>query len=329
MIFPPKLQAGDEVRVVSPSKSLKIVDEGICALAAKCLHKMGLNVSFGKNAYSMNRFGSSSVQERIDDIHDAYSDRKVKAVFAAFGGENSNELLAHLDYKLIANNVKFLVGYSDICTLQNAILSKTGVVTYYGPVFTTLGMKLGADYTINCLKQILFGSSPISYSPSDVWSDDAWYLNQDKRTFKKNDGPVVINHGKGNGRIVGGEMTTVQLLFGTEYMPSLQDSILALEITNNSVGSTLPTFKRILQSFIHQRDFSGVKGMIIGRTESRLQMPLESIVDVVGTHPELKGIPVIANVDFGHTDPFLTLPIGGTMAIDTEKKKELFVITEY
>ena len=87
--------------------------------------------------------------------------------------------------KKIKSNPKILFGYSDITALQNAFYAKTGLVTYSGPHYSTFGMKKGFDYTMNYFKKCLMQKEPFDVKPSETWSADAWYLDQEKRKFNK------------------------------------------------------------------------------------------------------------------------------------------------
>lgn len=312
MIFPRKLKAGDEVRIIAPAFSYQIIGEDVRKIATERLEQMGLKVSFGKNLGIIDSFVSSPIDARIQDLHDAYADKNVKAIFTVIGGFNSNQLLGLIDFEQIKQNPKMLIGYSDIAALQNAILAKTGIVSYYGPHFSSLGMKYGADYTLDYLRRILFDDSEFFVQPCQEWSDDPeWFINQEDRHFNKNDGFWIINSGSATGTLIGGEMTTFQLLYGTQYMPTDNDLILALEIE----GGNKHILDRILQSTIHQPWFKNVRGLVIGRTESKSEVSRDDIVSIFNIHPELKNIPVVANVDFGHTYPMTVLPLGGTIKI--------------
>ena len=155
-IFPKKLSKGDEIRVISPARSMSIISSSVRSIALKRLEKMGLKVSFSKHCDERDVFDSSSVGSRLEDIHEAFADPKVKAILTTIGGSNSIHMLKELDYKLIKENPKILCGYSDITTLQNAIFAKTGLVTYSGPHFSTFRCLEGIDYTIDCFKKCLF-----------------------------------------------------------------------------------------------------------------------------------------------------------------------------
>lgn len=160
---------------------------------------------------------------------------------------------------------------------------------------------------------MMFQDGPVQVLPSAEWSDDAWYLDQENRTFIQNDGPYVIHEGRTDGVIVGCNLCTLNLLQGTEYMPSLAGSILFLE---DDLESLPPTFDRDLQSLIHQPGFEGVRGILIGRFQQSSQMSRQLLCDIIRSKRELEHLPVVADVNFGHTSPQITLPIGGQATLE-------------
>jgi len=315
-IFPNKLQLGDEVRVIAPSRSMKIISDANKVLAIQAIEKLGLNLTFGKNVDECDIMLSSSIQSRVQDLHEAFADKNIKAILAVIGGYNSNQLLDSIDYELIKQNPKILCGFSDITALGNAIYHKTGLVTYSGVHFSSFGMKLGFDYSCDYFRRIFFDSSRISVEPSREWTDDAWYLDQENRVFHKNPGYTVINPGNAEGKIIGGNLGTLQLLRGTSYMPSLDGAILFLEECVN--GPAIYEFDRNLQSLVLAPDFHKVKAIVFGRFEEEFGMTDEILRYILATKSALKTIPIIANADFGHTTPIFTFPIGGSAALNAE-----------
>ena len=146
-MIPNKLQYGDEIRVIAPSSSLSRVWETAYDKALSYLTDKGFKVTFSRNSREMNEFKSSSIKSRVDDIHEAFSDKNVKMIITAIGGFNVNQILPYLDYELIKANPKILCGYSDITALLHAIYVKTGLVTYHGPHFSTFGFDVETEYT--------------------------------------------------------------------------------------------------------------------------------------------------------------------------------------
>jgi muramoyltetrapeptide carboxypeptidase len=325
-MFPKKLTSGDEIRVIAPSTSFQIVSSAIRKIALKNLAGINLQVTYGKNCEEKDEFNSSSIASRVADIHDAFADPNVKGILTAIGGYNSNQLLNYLDYDLIKVNPKVFCGYSDITALGIAIFSKTGLVTYSGPHFSTFGMEKGLEYTIEYFKKCLMKAVPFVVTPSEEWSDDRWYQDEVNRSFIPNEGFLIINDGQAEGKLLGGNLCTLNLLQGTEYMPSLADSILLLEDDNESKPST---FDRDLQSLIHQAGFENVKGLIIGRFQQESEMEQAKLVQMIRSKRELTGIPVIANADFGHTTPQFAFPIGGRGRLVAIDGKVSFTILEH
>lgn len=308
-----KLKIGDEIRVIAPSRSLGIISDENIKYALQALKAIGLNVTFSKHASDIDVFMSSSVESRIADLHEAFADSKVKGILTVLGGYNSNQLLDHIDYELIAKNPKILCGFSDITALSNAIYAKTGLVNYSGPNFSTFAMQKGFEYTSEYFKKALFNHEAISVTSSKEWSSDGtWYLDQENRTFYENPGMVVINPGTAAGKILGGNLGTFQLLRGTSYMPSLEGSVLFLEEVASFSGDTgVFEFDRNLQSLTQSPDFDVVQAIVFGRFETSFKMTMEKLHYIIETKPKLKNIPIICDVDFGHSSPIITFPIGG------------------
>lgn len=322
-MFAPKLAPGDEIRVIAPATSMIILKEAQVDLAVERLTKLGFFVTFGKNADVHDELFSSSIEERIEDLHEAFTDPNVKGILTAIGGYNSNQLLKYIDYSLIAANPKVFCGYSDITALQLAIYEKTGLVTYSGPHFSSFGVKHGLEYTLESFLEAVTNDAPYEIIPSKTWSDDAWYLDQENRTFHEQQGYMVIQEGEAEGRLIGGNLCTMNLLQGTEFMPSLKDSILFIEDDEESHSRT---FDRDLQSLLHLPDAGLIKAVLIGRFQKNSNVTEEALRKIILSKEELKNIPIIANVNFGHVQPFATLPIGAVATVKAvDGETEIFI----
>ena len=326
LIFPQKLQAGDEVRVISPSRSFSIISKETREIANKRFAELGLHLSFGNHVEESDDFNSSSVESRVADLHDAFSDQNVKGVITVVGGFNSNQLLRDIDWSIIKNNPKVFCGYSDISALNNAILSQTGLVTYSGLHYSTFGMELYFDYCLDYFKKCVMSDEPYAINPSGVWTDDMWFLDQLNRKPIDNKGWLVINEGQAQGSIRGGNLCTFNLLQGTEYMPDLKDTVLFLE---DDAESLPHHFDRNLVSLIQQPDFSDVKGIVIGRFQQDSKMSNDLLIKMIKSKKELAHIPVLANVDFGHTNTIITYPIGGSVELSASHKNPKLSITSH
>ncbi|MEO6627090.1 MAG: S66 peptidase family protein [Aquihabitans sp.] len=312
-LVPPRLRSGCHVRVVAPSRSLALISKATREIADARFADLGVRVSFGDHVEVSDRFVSSPVADRVADLHSAFADPDVDAVLTVIGGYNANQLLPYLDWDLIGSNPKILCGYSDITALTCAVTAMTGMVTYSGPHYSTFGMRDHFETSLGWFTDALFSEQPIDVTPAPSWTDDEWFMNQDQRRVRPNDGHWIIGQGHAEGRLVGGNLCTLNLLHGTPWMPDLADSVVFLE---DDRESSIVTFDRDLTSLAQQPGFGSVRALLIGRFEPHLGMDRETLAAIVQSKRELDGIPVIANVDFGHTDPLLTIPVGGHARVD-------------
>jgi len=313
-IMPEKLKKGDKVMVVAPSRGLKLIGTDLRKIAEERLRNLGLEVVFAKNTTDDNfdMLGSSCVQKRAADMNEAFADKSVKAVLTVIGGFNSNEILKYIDYDAIKANPKIFMGFSDITALHAAIYAKTGLVTYYGPHYSSLGMKKGCEYTLENMQKILFETGEIELLPSESWSDDAWYCDQENREFIKNEGFWHIGQGNAQGKILGGNLCTLILNSETPYFPKFEeDTILFIE---DDEASKLPDFARNLQALINREDFCNLKGLVIGRFQKASDITREKLEFILDKE-ELKNMPIVANIDMGHTTPIATIPLGSKARI--------------
>ncbi|WP_071459870.1 S66 peptidase family protein [Bacillus massilinigeriensis] len=313
-MIPDRLQPGDEIRVIAPATSMAVLKKAQLELAQNRLERFGFKVTYGKHTSGHDEFFSTSVEDRLADLHDAFADPKVKCILAALGGYNSNQLLKKIDYSLIEKNPKIVCGYSDITALQLSLFHKTGLVTYSGPFFSSFGMKHGFQYSLDSFLEAVTNDASYDIEPSESWSEDAWYLDQENRTFHENRGFLTIQQGKAEGRLIGGNLSSINLLQGTEYMPSLKNSILFIE---DDEESHLRTFDRDLQSLLHLPNADGIQGVLIGRFQKDSGVTEEALRKIISSKEELTGVPVIAHVNFGHVNPIATIPIGCKASINT------------
>ncbi len=309
-MIPKRLKKGDKIMVIAPSGSLARLDHKNFEIAKQRLEKLGLEVIISPNAYNVDEYSTSTIEERVSDLHMAFSDKDIKMIICAIGGYSVIQILDKLDYDLIKNNPKIIIGYSDNTALLNAIYKMTGITTYLGPNFTDFAVKQGFDYTLNYFIKATFYNEDIEIIDSEEYSDDKWYINQDNRIFLPNEGRFVVNEGNAQGTIIGGNLCTLQLLQGTKYMPSLNNAIIFIE-DDDLVGDTFVfEFDRNLHSLFLQKNFDKVKGIVIGRNQINSNLSNTELIKLLKSKEKLINIPIIINMDFGHTRPLFTIPIG-------------------
>lgn len=297
-IIPEKLKKGDEIRVIAPSRSLSVVWKPCFDEAVAFLEKEGFKVTFSRNSSKIEYADSASIQDRVDDIHEAFSDHNVKAILTSIGGFNVNQILEYLDYSLIKDHPKIICGYSDITALLCAIYAKTGLVTYHGPHFSTFGIDRSREYTLEYFKKCVMNQEQYAIEPFSAKGD-----------------LIAIQEGTASGTIIGGNLCTLNLLQGTEFMPELNDVVLFLE-DDNIMGDYFEfEFERNLQSLL-QVTGATIKGVVFGRLSEASQLTVDKLKQMVSTKKLLRNIPIIADADFGHIFPFFTFPIGGTVSMN-------------
>lgn len=327
-MIPAKLQKGDGVRVITPSRTMDLpfITDDIKSLAKERLESLGFEVSFGKHVMEKNSFNSSSIQHRLEDLHDAFRDPSIKMILTVIGGYNSNELLPYLDYELIKNNPKILCGYSDITALENGIYAQTGLVTYSGPHFFDFGEVQGFEYTQEYFEKCFFQDETYEILPSKQWTNDKWGNCQLSRTLLENPGYYMLNQGQATGTLIGSNLITLHSLLGSPYFPSLKGSIIFME---EDEEESVFSFNRNLTSITLQPDFSDVRGIVFGRFQPESSITLEVLQTIVRNNPRLQQLPIIGGLDFGHTTPRLTLPIGGQVSFFTEENSVKVTIEKH
>ncbi|MCA1027247.1 S66 peptidase family protein [Cytobacillus kochii] len=322
-MFPKRLQSGDEIRIIAPSRSMAVIKGEQRRLAEERLANLGFNITYGQYVLEHDDFFSTSIEQRVADIHDAFGDPNVKAIIAGIGGYNTNQLLKSIDYSLIKNNPKVFCGYSDITALLAAIHHKTGLITYSGPFFADFGIKYGFEYTLNSFLQAVTTDGMYEIEPADKWSDDPWHLEQDEKQYIASEGYLVLQEGEASGKLIGGNLSTLTSLQGTEYMPSLKDAIIFIEDNEESHPFL---FERGLQSLLQQKEANEIKAILIGRFQKESQVTEYFLKKMIESKKEMSGVPIIANIDFGHTNQAATIPFGSYATIKAEKEDvEIFV----
>ena len=305
----------NEIRIVTSSGNLNMNEDDIDYIKAKL---KGYDITFGKNVNkSIPEYNCPSIEDRKNDIEEAFLDKNVKAIMIARGGALSNQLLDEIDYEIIQKNPKIIIGFSDATSLLNAIYSQTKLKTYYGPNFSVLAMRKGNDYTYEYLNKVLNNEEEYYINPA---ISDKWYKYQDNRKFIKNNGMNIINEGNAEGTIIGGNLNTFSLLQGTKYMPIAQKIILFIEEDNWANEDYLYEFDRRLQSLTQQAFFKKVKGIIIGRAQQNVNMNINRWKTLISMNKKLINMPIVVNADFGHTMPMATFPIGGKCIISGKGK---------
>ena len=284
------------------------------------LTSKGLEVYEHPQVRIRNNYLAGTIQERVDAIHSLLKDDSIDILMAFWGGANTNQILPYLDYDLFKKYPKPIVGFSDVTALLLAVYKKCGIRTYMGASGITFDKPDTFEYSFNYFKKVLIDQEKeIVIDDSPKYADDLYFLNPDptKREIKDNSGSKIYRHGKAEGEIIAANLQTLLVLAGTEYFPDLEGKMLFLEEAESEDPSMIHRFFTHLSQVT---DLNKLKGVFIGRfavqsgfKEGNTE---EMIYDDVFKNIN---IPIVYNLDFGHTDPLFTIPIGAKAEVDTEK----------
>lgn len=183
-----------------------------------------------------------------------------------------------------------------------------------------LGASSIVDYSFELIKKCFCEEDEFQITPSEHYIDSEW----DSQIIV-NEGFWSINEGEVRGKCFGGNFVTFNLTMGSEFMPDITDSILFLE-ANKVIDHK--DVQNQLQAILNQPHSEKIKGILIGRFQKDTGMTRHMITKMIQTKKELKDVPVAANIDFGHTAPMATLPIGGRMRLQVKKDDEVQITIE-
>jgi muramoyltetrapeptide carboxypeptidase len=300
IIKPKKLKKGDLIGIISPASSpsdLSRIDRGVMYLES-----IGYKVEVGKNVGKFYGYLAGKDEERLEDLHYMFKKKDVRAIICVRGGYGTPRLLDKIDYKLIRNNPKIFVGYSDITAIQLAFFNKVGLVTFAGPM-------LAVDFynEINPFTEEMF-----------------WALITSNKKFGKvkfPDDEKIFHLIKGNsrGRILGGNLATICSLLGTNYFPDVKNKILILE----EIGEAPYRVDRMLNQLRLNNIFNKVSGIIFGAftdcAEHDLEKKTLTLGEVVDDYVRKLKIPVIYNFRHGHIKDNITVPLGLRLKLNASK----------
>ena len=296
LFIPEALQEGDRIGIVSPASA--IFESEPYEIAKESFEAMGLEVKFGKN--TRNRYGhlAGTDEERAEELNEMFRDKSIKAIIALRGGSGAARILDKLDYDAIRKNPKIFIGYSDITALHTAIYTKTGLVTFHGPVAVSTWNSFSSDY----LKRLLFEKEAITYQNPTEKGDE---LVQTKNRIR------VIKDGTVNGRLVGGNLSVLTGIMGSEYFPQdWKGKILYLE----DVGEKIYAVDRMMSQLYLGGVFEQISGFIFGKCtdcdpggSGYGSLTLEEVID---HYIKPLNIPAYSGAMIGHIDDNVTIPNG-------------------
>ena len=300
---PPRLKPGDTVGLINPAGATFHPEDVV--IAEETFAALGLKMKAG--AHLLDRYGylAGTDEARASDVNDMYADPEVNAIITLRGGWGCNRILDLIDYKTIAKHPKIIMGYSDITTLLLAFNAKTSLVTFHGPV----GISTWNKYSTDFVRRLLFeGESFTMGNPTDKGDN----LTQVK------DRILTIHGGQARGKLLGGNLSVLTAMVGSDYLPDFKNNILFLE----EVGEDIYRIDRMLTQLKLAGILDQISGFVFGKCsncdsgESYGSFTLEEVLD---DHIKTLGIPAWFGSMIGHIEDKFTIPLGVNAEIDADK----------
>lgn len=294
---PSAWKKGDTIGIVAPASPIESEE---LARGIKLVESLGLKVKLGKHVYDKYGYLAGIDADRAADCNSMFADDSIKGIICARGGFGSWRLIDMIDFELIKQNPKILLGYSDITYLHTAIRQRTGLVTFHGPmVASDMAESDFAKLSYDWLQQL--------FTPTEV-------------VYTADISPLeAIVHGKASGQLVGGNLSLLVSTLGTPDEIDTKGKLLLLEDIDE------PTYK--IDSMLNQLKQAGklaqANGILIGdfsNSKSKEQDKQLSFDQVLVDYLTDLGKPILKGFRIGHCNPNITVPLGADAIMDTESK---------
>ena len=287
------LEKGDTIGIIAPAGPVR--NEGDFSAGLKILTELGFKTKHQSDILRHNGFLAGTDQERLAELHDLWRDPEVKAILAVRGGYGCLRLLPDLDFALIRQQPKMLIGFSDLTVLISAIQQKTGLTTFHGPMLTTL-------------------------AKSDRDSQEAFFNLLTGRAMPeiKVKGLEILKGGQANGRLLPGNLTSLVHLLGTPWEPNWQNVILVLE----DIGEAPYRIDRLLTHLWAAGRLEQIAGLVLGNFDQcgERETIWQRALDLLAHQP----IPIWANFPCGHGSRNHILPVGAEAQLDSSDGRLVF-----
>ncbi len=306
MLLANKLNYGDTIGVVGVSNSLQrnVNTEDLFYQGEKFLQSKGFKIKRGKYVLE-NHYGSAGTREqKAEDFMNMFQDDEVKAIICLLGGQTCNTFIDLLDYEIIKQHPKILVGYSDITVLLQVLQQKTGLVTFHGPNFINYGEETAEERWME-------------FENVFIHKNIQKFYQGEKKIIKEGKNKQII------GKSIGTNLGSMMYLIGTQYFPDMTDKILFMESFRTSPDECERRFEHLRLAGV----FDKVKAVVIGYNYD-LQKNGDTypqMEDVLLAYTKQYDFPIIKCNDFGHRIANCVIPVGVDTKVDIENKKIEFV----
>ncbi len=286
LLKPPRLKEGGTIGLISPASSLAppLTYEEVIG----SIKELGFKVKLGEHYRDSYGDMAGTDEARASDLNSMFSDPEVDAIMPFRGGWGSNRILDLVDFETIRQNPKPLIGFSDITSLLLSIYAKTGLITFHGPV----AKSTWSDFTLSHFKRAVMGSETFSMKRPDDYQGQFF----------------TITNGNATGKLLGGNLTVLTSMLGSEYLPDWEGSILFVE----DVGEDVYRIDRMLTQLGLNGILSQLNGFIFGDCTdcNKGTANSHSLEQVLADHIKPMKIPAFYGSMIGHIDDMFSIPVG-------------------
>lgn len=293
-IKPQALQKGDTLGLVAPASP--IYESSVFDQMLSNLENLGFNLKLGDYVKSQRGYLAGTDEERASDLMNMFEDDSVDGIMCIRGGWGCNRILPLLDYDLIRSHPKVLCGFSDITSLHMALYEKSDLITFHGPV----GKSAWTDITTESFWRIVGEGDPAVFMvPPEL-----------DKTF-------VTESGVANGVLMGGNLSVLSAMIGSEYVPSFNGAILYLE----DIGESVYRIDRMLTQLKLAGVLDEISGFVFGQcTDCSAGDNSLTLKQVLDDHIKPLKVPAFYGALISHEDNNITLPVGVEAEIDADRQ---------
>ena len=284
---PPRLRKGDSIGIIAPAGP---VDPTDLEPAIGLLESFGHRTIPSNRLYDKKEYLAGDDEVRLEALHTMFEDSEIKAILCARGGYGTVRILDRIDFDLIRDHPKIIVGYSDITALLLSIYRYTGLVTFHGPVVREF-LK-NSEQNLNAILELVRGETLPRLSLTNG---------------------SALRQGKGTGILLGGNLSLMTSLIGTPFLPSCKGAIVFIEDRDEP----LYRVDRMLTQLRLSGVLNEIHGLVAGRFEECGDM--DAIEGLLLDTVKDQDIPVMTGLPVGHGKENITLPLGLKVSIDTDQ----------
>jgi muramoyltetrapeptide carboxypeptidase len=304
ILKPPHLRIGDTVGLISPAGYIERKDiEDI----QQVLASLGLKVKLGSHLLKRYGYLAGTDRQRAFDVNMMFADSSVQAILPMKGGWGCNRILPFLDYALIRSNPKIIMGLSDITSLLLAIHTKSGLVTFHGPT----AQSTWNPFTVDYFKRTLFKGEVFTL--------------KNLREANNNLPIQTITPGKARGKLVGGNLSVITAMLGSDYLPDWKQTILFVE----EIGEEIYRVDRMITQLKLAGVLGQISGFVFGQCTNCDRLTQENskkdgsdsltLAQVLKDQIQPLGIPAWSGAMIGHIKNKFIIPVGADVEIDANQ----------